>query len=129
MMMLGKQGEVDGGAHLLGGPLLSSPRTTWASGTNADLLLGRARDVARVPIGTRAQQEATEAGRRAQRAMEGRAWAGEGGSVAPVAWTGQRVKEPARGGDPADCGGRVRDGRVDRDFHGFCAILHIWTDR
>ena len=67
-------------------------------------------------FGTRAQQEATEAGRRAQRAMEGRAWAGEGGSVAPVAWAGQGVKEAARGGDPADGGGRVRDGRVDRDF-------------
>ena len=65
----------------------------------------------------------------AQRVLEGRAGAGEGGSVAPVAWTGQGVKEPARGGDPADRGGRVRDGRVDRDFHGFCTILHIWTDR
>ena len=61
--------------------------------------------------------------------MEGRAWAGEGGSVAPVAWTGQGVKEPARGGDPADCGGRVRDGRVDRDLHGFGTILHVRTDR
>ena len=61
--------------------------------------------------------------------LEGRAGAGEGGSVAPVAWTGQGVKEPARGGDPADRGGRVRDGRVDRDFHGFCTIRHIRTDR
>ena len=48
--------------------------------------------------------------------LEGRAGAGEGGSIAPVAWAGQGVKEPARGGDPADRGGRVRDGRVDRDF-------------
>ena len=53
MMMLGKQGEVDGGAHLLGGALLSSLTTTCTSGTIADLLLGRARMVARVPIGTR----------------------------------------------------------------------------
>ena len=118
MMMQDKQGEVDGGAQRLAGALLSSARTTWTSGTNADKHFGRGRDVAHVPIGTRAQQEATEAGRRAQRAMEGRAWAGEGGSVAPVAWAGPRVKEPARGGDPADCGGRVRDRRVDRDLHG-----------
>ena len=95
MMMLDKQGEVDGGAQRLGGALLSSPRTTRASGTIADLLLGRARIVARVPIGTRALQEATEAGGRVQRAMEGRAWAGEGGSVPPVAWAGPRVKEGA----------------------------------
>ena len=61
--------------------------------------------------------------------LEGRAGAGEGGSVAPVAWTGQGVKEPARGGDPADGGGRVRDGRVDRDLHGFGTIRHIRTDR
>ena len=61
--------------------------------------------------------------------LEGRAGAGEGGSIAPVAWAGQGVEEPARGGDPADRGGRVRDGRVDRDMHGFCTILHIWTDR
>ena len=80
-------------------------------------------------IGTRALQEAKEAGRRAQRALEGRAWAGEGGSVPPAAWAGPRVKEPARGDDPADHGGRVRDGRVDRDLHGFCTILHIRIDR
>ena len=64
MMMLGKLGEVDGGAHLLGGPLLSSPRTTRTGGTNVDLLLGRGRNVVRVPFGTRALQEAKEAGRR-----------------------------------------------------------------
>ena len=116
MMMQGKQGEVDGGAQPLGGGLLSSPRTTRTGGTNVDLLLGRGRDVARVPFGTRAQQEATEAGRRAQRAMEGRAWAGEGGSVPPVAWAGQGVKEPVRGGHPADWHGRDCEGRVDCDF-------------
>ena len=36
------------------------------------MLLGRARNVARVPIGTRALLEAWEAGRRAQRVLEGR---------------------------------------------------------
>ena len=61
--------------------------------------------VVRLPIGTRALQEAMVAGRRAQRVLEGRAGAGEGESVAPVARAGQRVKEPARGGDPADRGG------------------------
>ena len=67
MMLLDMQAEVDGGAHLLGGALLSSPTTTCTSGTIADSLLGRARNVARVPLGTRALQEAKEAGRRAQR--------------------------------------------------------------
>ena len=128
-MLLDELGEVDGGAHLLGGALLSSPRTTRTSGAIADKHLGRARDVVRVPFGTRALQEAKEAGRRAQRVMEGRAGAGEGGSVALVAWAGQGVKEAARGGDPADHGGRVRRGGVDRDLHGFGTIHHIRTDR
>ena len=44
--------------------------------------------------------------------LEGRAVAGEGGSVALVARAGQGVKEPVRGGDPADRGGAVRRGGV-----------------
>ena len=78
MMMLGKLGEVDGGAHLLGGALLSSRTTTCTSGTIADLLLGRACKVARVPIGTRALQEAWEAGRRGSEGAEGVGRGGQG---------------------------------------------------
>ena len=112
MMLLDELGEVDGGDHLLGGSLLSSPTMTCTSGTIADLLLGRACNVARVPIGTRALLEAWEAGwrahTRAQRVLEGRAGAGGGGSGAPVAWAGQGAKEPVRGSVPADRRGRVR---------------------
>ena len=125
MMLLDELGEVDGGAHLLGGALLSSPRTTRTSGIIADKHLGRVRDVVRVPFGTRSLQEAKEAGRRAQKVLEGRAGAGGGGSVAPVAWAGQGVKEPVRGGRPADWHGRDCEGRVDRDFARFCTISHV----
>ena len=48
--------------------------------------------------------------------LEGRAGAGGGGSVAPVAWAGQGVQEPVRGGDPADRGRPERRGGVGRDF-------------
>jgi hypothetical protein len=71
MMLLDMQAEVDGGAHLLGGALLSSPTTTCTSGTIADSLLGRARNVARVPLGTRALQEAKEAAQNAIPLSEG----------------------------------------------------------
>ena len=57
--------------------------------------------------------------------LEVRAGAGEGGSVAPVAWAGQGVKEPVRGGHPADRRGRDCEGRVGRDFARFCTISHV----
>ena len=62
MMLLDKLGEVDGGARLLGGALLSCARTTRTGGIIADKHFGRARDVVRVPFGTRALQEAKEGG-------------------------------------------------------------------
>ena len=74
MMLLDKLGEVDGGAHLLEAAQLSSITTTCTSGTIADLLLGRACKVARVPIGTRALQEAWEAGRRGSEGEGGLGW-------------------------------------------------------
>ena len=83
MMMQDKQGEVDGGAQRLGGALLSSARTTWTSGTNADKHFGRGRDVAHVPIGTRAQQEATEAGEEGTEGDGGAGMGWRGGIRAP----------------------------------------------
>ena len=77
MMMQDKQGEVDGGAQRLGGALLSSPRTTRASGTIADLLLGRARIVARVPINRHTGAAGGDGG--GEEGTEGDGGAGMGG--------------------------------------------------
>ena len=75
--MLAKHGEVDAGAQLLGGALLSSPTTTRTSGAVADLHFSRACIVARVPIDRHPGAAGGDGG--GEEGSEGAGGAGRGG--------------------------------------------------